>query len=127
MKYEDIKYFSQRCEEHPDHQSGMISNSMIQQRLHEEIDELREYIEQLQGEEHMNTCPNCGKVEGGHSSILQGCVCQYSMQAPPQRTWQGLTDEDISEIVRGTHNTGSFVRAIESKLKQKNGFAKENT
>jgi hypothetical protein len=24
----------------------MISNSMIQQRLHEEIDELREYIEQ---------------------------------------------------------------------------------
>jgi hypothetical protein len=46
MKYEDIKYFSQRCEEHPDHQSGMISNSMIQQRLHEEIDELREYIEQ---------------------------------------------------------------------------------
>ena len=43
MKYEDIKDFYQRCEEHPDHQS---SNSMIQQRLHEEIDELREYIEQ---------------------------------------------------------------------------------
>lgn len=32
----------------------------------------------------MNTCPNCGKVAGGQSSILQGCVCQYSMQAPPQ-------------------------------------------
>ena len=45
MKYEDIKFFSERCEEHPDHQSGMISNSMIQQRLHEEIDELRAYIE----------------------------------------------------------------------------------
>ena len=45
MKYEDIKMFSERCEEHPDHQSGMITNSMIQQRLHEEIDELREYIE----------------------------------------------------------------------------------
>jgi hypothetical protein len=37
-----------------------------------------------------------------------------------QRTWQRLTDEDISEIVRGTHNTGSFVRAIEAKLKEKN-------
>ena len=46
MKYEDIKDFYQRCEEHPDHQSGMISNLMIQQRLHEEIDELREFIEQ---------------------------------------------------------------------------------
>jgi hypothetical protein len=46
MRYEDIKDFNQRCEEHPDHQSGMISNAMIIQRLHEEIDELREFIEQ---------------------------------------------------------------------------------
>ena len=38
----------------------------------------------------------------------------------PQRTWVGLTDEDISEVVRGTHNTGSFVRAIEAKLKELN-------
>jgi hypothetical protein len=37
-----------------------------------------------------------------------------------KKPWIGLTDEDISEIVRGTHNTGSFVRAIEAKLKEKN-------
>jgi hypothetical protein len=37
-----------------------------------------------------------------------------------QRTWIGLTDEEISELVRTTHNTGSFVRAIETKLKEKN-------
>jgi len=130
MKYEDIKYFSQRCEEHPDHQSGMISNSMIQQRLHEEIDELREYIEQLQGEEHMNTCPNCGKVAGLHSSILQGCVCQYSMQAPPQRTWVGLTDEDrqaafesMPNMLDGFLKTWGwlhFSKAIEAKLRERN-------
>ena len=36
------------------------------------------------------------------------------------KDWVGLTDEDISEIVRGTHNTGSFVRAIEAKLKELN-------
>jgi hypothetical protein len=46
MKYKDIKDFYQRCEEHPDHQSGMVSHSMIQLRLGEEIDELRDYIEQ---------------------------------------------------------------------------------
>lgn len=46
MKYKDIKDFNLRCEEHPDHQSGMISYDMIQQRLHEEIAELRAYIEQ---------------------------------------------------------------------------------
>ena len=38
----------------------------------------------------------------------------------PQRTWIGLTDEEISELIRATHNTGSFVRAIEAKLKEKN-------
>ena len=46
MKYEDIKDFTQRCEEHPAHQTGMVTNAMIAQRLSEEIDELRAYIEQ---------------------------------------------------------------------------------
>jgi len=46
MKYEDIKDFTQRCEEHPAHQTGMVSYQMIQDRLSEEIDELRAYIEQ---------------------------------------------------------------------------------
>ena len=45
MKYKDIKDFIQRCEEHPDHQSGMITHQMLLDRLHEEIEELREYIE----------------------------------------------------------------------------------
>ncbi len=40
--------------------------------------------------------------------------------APPQRNWQSLTDEEISELIRNTHNTGSFVRFIETKLKEKN-------
>ena len=29
------------------------------------------------------------------------------------RPWIGLTDEEISELIRATHNTGSLVRAIE--------------
>ena len=37
-----------------------------------------------------------------------------------QRTWVGLTDEEISELIRATHNTGSFVRAIEARLKELN-------
>ena len=39
---------------------------------------------------------------------------------PEPRTWIGLTDEEVSELIRTTHNTGSFVRAIEAKLKEKN-------
>jgi hypothetical protein len=41
-------------------------------------------------------------------------------KALAQRTWLGLTDEEISELIRATHNTGSFVCAIEAKLKEKN-------
>jgi hypothetical protein len=36
-----------------------------------------------------------------------------------QQEWVGLTDEEISELIRVTHNTGSFVRAIEAALKKK--------
>lgn len=45
MKYKDIKDFWERCEKHPDHQSGMISYSMVERRLREEIEELRQFIE----------------------------------------------------------------------------------
>ena len=73
----------------------------------------------------MNTCPNCGKVSGLHSSILQGCMCQYSMQAPPQRTWVGLTDDEIDELHGSPMNLEhsselKWVRMIEAKLKEKN-------
>lgn len=29
----------------------------------------------------MNQCPKCGKVSGLHSSILPGCMCEWSMQS----------------------------------------------
>jgi hypothetical protein len=41
----DIKTWVERCDEHPDHQSGMVSNGMIQARMQEEIDDLRTKIE----------------------------------------------------------------------------------
>jgi hypothetical protein len=79
------------------------------------------------GEEHMNTCPNCGKVAGLHSSILQGCMCQHSMQEPPQRTWVGLTDEEIDALhtsikvrLMGTFDTKDIYRVVEQALKEKN-------
>jgi hypothetical protein len=44
---------------------------------------------------------------------------------PPQRTWVGLTDEEVSEVFGGdihAEHSGElrFVRAIEAKLKEKN-------
>jgi hypothetical protein len=69
----------------------------------------------------MNNCPNCGKVMGLHSSILQGCMCQYSMQAPPQRTWVGLTEQDLDYLCNLAY-TGDeeFALAVQAKLMEKN-------
>ena len=53
--------------------------------------------------------------------------CQPLYTFPPQRTWVGLTDEEIlAEIPITTYRqVTSFARAIEAKLKQKNGYAEE--
>jgi hypothetical protein len=41
--------------------------------------------------------------------------------APPQREWQGLTDEEIDTWnIVGHESLRDFVRAIEAKLKEKN-------
>jgi hypothetical protein len=44
MKYEDIKDYAERCEEHPGHE-GIVSHQMVMERLLDEIEELRDYIE----------------------------------------------------------------------------------
>ena len=41
-------------------------------------------------------------------------------EPPPQREWQGLTDEEIEKLYLGSFDEGQFARAIEAKLKEKN-------
>lgn len=49
MNYADIKTFNERCNSHPDHQEGIITDFMLIERLHEEVEELRRYIEKKDG------------------------------------------------------------------------------
>jgi hypothetical protein len=42
---------------------------------------------------------------------------------PPQRTWVGLTDEEVVQCQQG--NIYHFYRCIEAKLKEKNNVAQE--
>ena len=39
---------------------------------------------------------------------------------PPQRTWVGLTDDEISASSKGHMTRIGFARAVEAKLKEKN-------
>jgi hypothetical protein len=59
----------------------------------------------------------------------------HSDTNPPQRTWVGLEGEEIrnlwEEATKPDRSTmtmvTSFAKSIEAKLKQKNGYAEENT
>ena len=45
---EEIPTWQERCEAHPDHQSGMITHQMIKNRMQEEIDALRAILRKAQ-------------------------------------------------------------------------------
>jgi hypothetical protein len=91
----------------------------------------------------LSQCSKCGlsKSSGAMGSVLPQCQCDWKTlskedaplvkwakeQTAPQRTWAGLTDEEIdglhSEIkvrLMGTFDTKDIYRAIEAKLKEKN-------
>ena len=118
-----IKTWSERCEEHPDHQHGMISKSMIQARMQEEIDELRQALKTEQE-------PVAWISEGGDVSRSKrymdemGFKCNPLYTAPPKREWVGLTHSQIHELDWpdgvSFEDILLFVRAIEQALKEKN-------
>ena len=101
MKYEEIKDLSQRCEEHPDHQTGMISGRMIEARLSEEIDELRAYIEakQEQGEPVAEVKENPYCPEGHSDEITKYLPVGMKLYTTPQQR-KPLTDEQKAKIVK---------------------------
>ena len=66
----------------------------------------------------------CGSWPGGK------CLKCPRITTPPQRPWVGLTDEELSEVYNqadwaeywDTENGWEYERAIEAKLKEKNGL-----
>ena len=86
-----IKTWHERCEEHPDHQERIISESMIQARMQEEIDELRQAL----GTEPVAWQPIESAPKTGRKVILF-----YKNRLNVGRTviarW--LTDEQATEI-----------------------------
>lgn len=64
-----------------------------------------------------NFCPRCGKRLGKNDWDIHTCT-------PPQRTWQGLTDEEIAQGCKESWVTEqawqSAVWWAEEKLKEKN-------
>ena len=117
-----IKTWSERCEEHPDHQERIISERMIQARMQKEIDELRQALETEQE-------PVAWISEGGDVSRSKrymdemGFKCN-PLYTAPSKQWVGLTDEEIAQGLKESWVTEqawqSAVWWAEAKLKEKN-------
>jgi hypothetical protein len=70
-------------------------------------------------------CSGRGWYTCGASDMRLKCPeCKGKKTAPPQREWQGLTDEEIMSLLPGAVRLppgwSETVRAIEAKLKEKN-------
>ena len=73
-------------------------------------------------------CKECHLKDTVYDLLGDLKVANLKLSVRSQRTWVGLTDEEIALIGYNNHpldGVRSFARAIEAKLKQKNGFAEE--
>ena len=81
--------------------------------------------------------PCCGYTDASavkwnpFNGVVQCHNCGQCYTTPPQRTWVGLTGEDVvkayDDYQSGRFSAGFMgaTRSIEAKLKQKNGYAEE--
>jgi hypothetical protein len=118
-----IKTWQQRCEEHPDHE-GIVTEHMIRERMQEEIDELRQALEQPEQEPvAWMGVDSYGNVNKFRTNEFGGGIPLYT--APPKKEWVGLSDEDKDSFWRADQMTSEewdeLFAAVEAKLKEKNG------
>jgi len=72
----------------------------------------------------MTDCPNC-EYHRKRAQLWRDEAYKQAGHPLPQRTWVGLTDEEIlknQDIVENSYSLDliEFARAIEAKLKEKN-------
>ena len=130
-----IKTWSERCEEHPDHQERIITERMIQARMQEEIDELRQALETKQEPvAWISDSPTKGNGKQLHWTKAEAWRWSSNITplytAPPKREWVSLTDEEIHDLIYVSQKIDAsnspwfdclgFYRAIDAKLKEKN-------
>jgi hypothetical protein len=84
----------------------------------EAITSLRQAIAETEKQEPVGWIDSKGNMIC--TKINESCKPLYT--TPQQRTWVGLTDEEIDEALKScnTTDTYKYFRAIEAKLKEKN-------
>jgi hypothetical protein len=99
-------------------------------KLDAAIQEGRQAIAELESQEPVEWGVDWGK-DGNSVSIIKRLAngnievlaWEYAPH-PPQRTWVGLTKEEVAEFTRASWGLGvtasEFIRAVEARVKEKN-------
>ena len=101
-----IKTWNERCEEHPDHQERIISERMIQERMQEEIDELRQALIMFQ---------HSTKIFGPGLEELLNSAGFYR-----KREWVGLHGSEVPDTYKYDVMFMEGWLWAEERLKEKN-------
>jgi hypothetical protein len=113
-----IKTWSERCEEHPDHQEKIISERMIQERMQEEIDELRQALETEQEPvAWISDSPTKGNGKQLHWTKSEAWRWSSNITplytAPQKREWVGLTEEEIDALSQARSLTDELMDCVD--------------
>lgn len=114
-----IKTWEQRCEEHPNHQSGMVSHTMIQARMQEEIDDLRAALAQSEQEPvaWLRQRDNTLAVNDGG---LFGSDWTPLYTTPPER--KPLTEEEINKLWTQKLDDFCWIRLFARAIEKAHGI-----
>ena len=88
-----------------------------------QVDSIQLLINRLKHAHHTDLCVRIN----GQDEWFQADWLKHMVRAtPPQRTWVGLTDDEHCDIwYKESLDWMEYGKAIEDKLKQKNGYAEE--
>jgi len=112
---------------------GVLTDREWQAVHKNKANELRQAIAELESQEPV-ALPCCGYTDANAvkwnplNGVVQCHNCGQTYTHPPQRTWQGLTDEEVEtywdwedfQTGAGCLTILKMVRDIEAKLKEKN-------
>jgi len=95
---------------------GVLTDREWQAVHKNKANELRQAIANLESQEPVAWMRKDATLRFADGKMF--AVGQPFYTHPPQRTWQGLTDEEINEWTPEIHGV---IQAIEAKLKERNG------
>ena len=115
------------CENYDDCTLSFYDKDAEIKRLNEQIEFLARTNMLYSDWEHRETQVTSDLIRKGIEEHKINAELQAEIERLKQRTWAGLTDEEVKDIVWNLPYEPSqeHILAIEAKLKQKNGYAEE--